>query len=65
MTMSSQLASVDEVESALLCELVDGLTATRNEQAVRTADDTQRWANANTREFVLACVAVYARGRRS
>jgi hypothetical protein len=96
MTMLNELASVEQVESVFLCELVDRLTATRNEQAVRTTidawkdrvqgagldpdgvltafqaasrvvqpprDKTQSWANANKREFVLACIAVYTRGR--
>ena len=40
MTISNQLAGVEEVESAFLCELVDGLTATRTEQAVRVTIDT-------------------------
>lgn len=98
MTMSSQLATLEEVQSAFLCELVDGLTATRNEQAVRTTidawtdrvqaagldpnevlaafkeapavvhpsgDESPRWANPNKREFVLACFALYSRGRAS
>lgn len=96
--MSSQLATLDDADSTFLCELVDGLTATRDEQAVRTTidawkdrvqaagldpdevlaafreapstaqpsgDDSQRWANPNKREFVLACVALYSRGRAS
>ena len=39
-TRSTQLADFEEVESALLCELVDGLTATRSTEAVRTTIDT-------------------------
>jgi hypothetical protein len=39
MTMSSRLATVDEVESGFLCDLVDGLTATRSEHAVRVTID--------------------------
>lgn len=98
MMLPSQLATMAEVESTLLCELVDGLTATRTEQAVRATidswknrvhaagldsdrvlaafrearsvetpwcDDAQRWADPDKREFVLACVAVYVRGRES
>ncbi|HEY4131506.1 MAG TPA: hypothetical protein VGM50_12885 [Gemmatimonadaceae bacterium] len=98
MTTSSQVVRIEEVESAFLCELVDGLTATRTEHAVRATiaawkdrvylagldpdalldtfervprgvdpahEASQRWANASKREFVLACVAVYARGRQS
>ena len=42
-TMSNQLASGEEVESALLCELVDGLTATRTERAVVAMIDA--WTN--------------------
>ena len=39
MTISNQLASVEEVESAFLYDLVDALTATRTEQAVRATMD--------------------------
>ena len=42
MTISNQFAEVEDVESVFLCELVDGLTATRTEQAVRATIDTWR-----------------------
>lgn len=97
MTISSELAIIEDVESSFLCELVDRLTATRSERAVRTTiatwkdrvqaagldpegmlaafseapcvvhpcGEVPRWADASKREFVLVCIAVYARRRDS